>query len=483
MVEEATIVVLGDIGHSPRMCYHALSLADHGVNVQIVSYLNSIPPKRIAEHEKIEFVTITPPPDFIVTKVPTSLSLFLKFVWTGIILLFTLIFRTSLWSTFILIQNPPGLPVMAVCYLVAKLKGAYFIVDWHNYTWSILDHKYSCKKNNDKKEVINNKNQLINEEETIMCNNTYIRKLIKGTQWYEGFFGRRAHFNLCVSKCMKKDLEGKWSVKAEVLYDKAPSWNFKRLMSNEKCQFLEELSTKSGFELLNNNNGKNKFVENKDSTLVMRNDRPILLVSSTSWTEDEDFSILLKALYEYDNDKSDDLPNIVCVITGKGPMKEYYLNEIKNYDLQKVSFITPWLEASDYPKLLGSADLGVSLHTSTSGIDLPMKVVDMFGCKTPVLAKNFNAITELVKNGYNGYLFNDYDELKQRLTFLLTGFPTSSTTLNELHFNLLNENSLTWEDNWNKLFWPIIEGISKRRFDKEVEEMGLDKKSDDKKEK
>jgi len=94
-----------------------------------------------------------------------------------------------------------------------------------------------------------------------------------------------------------------------------------------------------------------------------------LVVSSTSWTEDEDFSILLEALEICNESKKE----MVVAITGKGPQKQFYLEEIKQKDFRYIDIVTPWLEVEDYPKLLGSADLGVCLHSSSSGLDLPMK--------------------------------------------------------------------------------------------------------------
>ena len=68
------------------------------------------------------------------------------------------------------------------------------------------------------------------------------------------------------------------------------------------------------------------------------------------------------------------LPPVVCVITGKGPLRQLYMDRASALPLTRVRIVSLWLAAEDYPALLGCADLGISLHTSSSGLDLPMKV-------------------------------------------------------------------------------------------------------------
>lgn len=157
-------------------------------------------------------------------------------------------------------------------------------------------------------------------------------------------------------------------------------------------------------------------------------ERPALVVSSTSWTEDEDFGLLLDALARVDRrwageGKGEETggrrrrsslrgssskaaagagPFLVVAVTGKGPLKAHYEARIRALRLKRVAVCTLWLEAADYPLLVGSADLGVCLHESTSGIDLPMKVLDMYGCGLPVCALGFSCLGELVRDQVGG---------------------------------------------------------------------------------
>lgn len=46
----------------------------------------------------------------------------------------------------------------------------------------------------------------------------------------------------------------------------------------------------------------------------------------------------------------------------------------KDTRLPHIALCTAWLDIEDYPVLLSLANVGVCLHTSSSGLDLPMKV-------------------------------------------------------------------------------------------------------------
>jgi hypothetical protein len=99
---------------------------------------------------------------------------------------------------------------------------------------------------------------------------------------------------------------------------------------------------------------------------------------------------------------------VVVVITGKGPLKEHYKAVFRQLErrMTRVAIRMPWLKASEYPLLMRCADLGVCLHTSTSGLDLPMKVLDMLGSGVPVVACDFPALPELVRHKQNGLVFH-----------------------------------------------------------------------------
>jgi beta-1,4-mannosyltransferase len=47
------VVVLGDIGRSPRMQYHALSLAKHGGHVQVIGHLGVSTRKRLFDYFRL----------------------------------------------------------------------------------------------------------------------------------------------------------------------------------------------------------------------------------------------------------------------------------------------------------------------------------------------------------------------------------------------------------------------------------------------
>jgi beta-1,4-mannosyltransferase len=193
-----------------------------------------------------------------------------------------------------------------------------------------------------------------------------------------------------------------------------------------------------------------------------------LIVSSTSWTADEDFGLMLDALMEYaqslrgEASTIDSPPPILAIITGKGPQKQPYLDKIKELTdqgrLPGIRIITAWLSTREYASLLACADLGICLHMSSSGVDLPMKVVDMFGAGLPVAAYSaYESFSELIKEGVNGCGFKTSSELKEVLQRLLGVHGTEE--LARLKAGAIGEGSIRWEETWNSVVGRILEFV------------------------
>uniref|UniRef100_A0A224XPI5 Beta-1,4-mannosyltransferase n=1 Tax=Panstrongylus lignarius TaxID=156445 RepID=A0A224XPI5_9HEMI len=406
------VVGLGDVGRSPRLQYHCISLAEEGYYVNVIGYKGAKPKRQVISNKNIQISYLPIVPEFN-KYLPRLLAYIFKVIWQSLTLMWCLLFKRR--SHYVFVQAPPAIPVFAVAWLYTIIAHAVFIIDWHNYAYTMMALTLGEKS-----------------------------FLVKMSYWFECYFGRKAAANICVTKSMRMDLLQRWGIIAAVLYDRSPE-EFHRTTLEEKHQLFTRLSQR--YSVLGGSVHSTAFTTvTANGTVSLRHDRPALLVSSTSWTEDEDFNILLSALIDYDKCDREDLPKLVCVITGRGPLKDYYIGIIQATKWNKVSIITPWLEEEDYPLLLGSADLGVSLHTSSSGLDLPMKVVDMFGCGLPVLAHDFKCVGELVRHGENGLVFKDATELSAQLIDWFSGFPYKEHTQFEKHIK--NFQSMRWHQNW-----------------------------------
>ncbi|KNC46673.1 uncharacterized protein AMSG_03110 [Thecamonas trahens ATCC 50062] len=414
---------MGDVGHSPRMQYHACSLAQlpSSPRVSLVGYAESPLPAAVAAVTDTVALGVFP-------RLPRWLfPLYAPFkvVYMAWVLFYALAFRLASPPDILLVQNPPSVPVLAVCWLYTALiaRSCRLVVDWHNFGYTIL--AYSLPRP--------------------------LRWVASLAAAYERFFGSRASAHLAVTRAMAAWLEANWGIAPVVLYDRPPN-QFVRLSPDERLAFIARLP---------------ELIDGFDpaAAALLAPNRPAFLVSSTSWTPDEDFSILLEAMVAYNAlveaqnpDSARALPDVVLVITGRGPLKAHYEAAIADLGLAHVSIFTAFLPIADYPRILGAADLGISLHTSSSGLDLPIKIIDAFGAGLPVAAVNFPCLHELVVDGYNGVVFDSAPDLAAALSGLFAGFPRSTKALENLADGAAAFQSLRWDENWNTVARPLMVG-------------------------
>ena len=234
---------------------------------------------------------------------PGLLSYFFKVIWQSFTLLWTLLklaFTTEM-PTILLMQNPPSIPCMPICLVFCVLTGTKFVIDWHNYGYTILAMAREKK---------------------------LADPLVRIAKFVEKLFARMAHAHFCVTQAMRVNLALDWNVEARLLYDRAPT-HFGDVSDWHKHDLFLKLGQKYPIfakDPINNENETSFTVlQDDDETIEWIEDRPAILVSSTSWTADEDFQILLNALQDYEDSWTNEYPDLICVITGKDNFLHKYI--------------------------------------------------------------------------------------------------------------------------------------------------------------
>ncbi|KAI9653048.1 MAG: mannosyltransferase [Alyxoria varia] len=430
------VVVLGDIGRSPRMQYHAISLAKHGARVYIIGYVESEIHPTILASPLTTIVPLFPPPRLLQTHTRLLFPIIgpMKAIHQALSLFRALAYRTPP-TKHCLVQNPPSIPTLAIAILTARLRNTRLAIDWHNLGYSVLALRFQRGRRSSAADGGGKDKQPRHP-------------LVRLARLYELGLAHFASAHLAVSAAMARQIQrtAKDIVTPVVLYDR-PAPAFRPIESTEeRAAFLRRLPDTAAHA----------------ASIVSGECR--LVVSSTSWSADEDFGILLEALVRYSGmatargTEGKRHPRILAIITGKGPQKRYYLDRIAALSrdglLSETEVKTAWLPHEDYARLLACADLGISLHQSTSGVDLPMKVVDMMGAGLPVAGwDRFEAWPELVKEGVNGVGFEDSEGLAGCFEELFdeSGGKSKSVSLESLEMGAIAESKLRWDDEWDKV--------------------------------
>jgi len=395
------IVVLGDLGRSPRMQYHARSLADAGAAVDLVGYVETELFDAVQNHPMIRVHALRQisASDFIrrnrrlfVLHAMARVSL------DTIQLTWALLFGLERPDT-VFVQNPPSVPVLLVALVVARLRSARYVIDWHNYGYSMIALRLGERS-----------------------------PLVLLHKWLERLCGGKADHHLCVSAAMRAQLIQRWGFADPIiLYDRP-------------AQGFEPIAPELAGELLG------RLRQELDLPITSR--PAAWIVCPTSWTDDEDFSFLLE-LAAQKHDEA--MPDLVILITGKGPQRTAFEREAMRLPPSRVHLRTLWLPHREYQRLLGAVHLGLCFHRSSSKVDLPMKIMDMFGAGLPVCALDYGpCLAEQVQHHVSGLLFDSPADLKKQLCELFSSFPTDTRLLDELRLGVDRCRQQSWDENWQE---------------------------------
>jgi beta-1,4-mannosyltransferase len=260
---------------------------------------------------------------------------------------------------------------------------------------------------------------------------------VRLARWIERRDANLIDANLCVSRGLAAFLQSRFGVKhAAVLYDR-PAAVFGPMNHGERERFRQAffgrlgiVGTAAGF-----------------------------IICPSSWTEDEDFDVVIDAVLRLEEkirgweagSPGRRFPQLVIVVTGDGARRVQFERRFAGLPARRVYLRARWLEPEEYPRVVGSADVGLCLHRSSSGLDIPMKIADLFGAGVPVCALDYGAcLAERVRHGVNGLLFSTPQQLADIIFDLFETYPADQGPIERLRAGARKSARPTWEEGWER---------------------------------
>jgi beta-1,4-mannosyltransferase len=394
------------------MLNHALALAEDGAEVSLAGYHETAVEAAVREHPRIRLYRIrslrraaegTPRLWFLLVTALRSLCLGLESLWV-------LVAGTPRADA-VLVQNPPTIPTLPAGWLAARMRGSLFIVDWHNFGYAMLTPRLGPEH--------------------------FAVRLAKA---WERWWGRKADAHLCVSTAMRDVLMDEFGLPAPTVVHDKPRELLPLLPIASRSAAANRILARAGLTLP---------------------EGAALAVCPTSWTADEDMDLLVEGLQQWDSELAPlPLVRLLVLITGQGPLRESFERRHSGVQWRRVILRTAFLDPADYRELLCAAHLGLCLHRSTSGVDLPMKLMDFFGARTPACVLDYGAcLAEQIQPGLTAVTFRSSRELAGRLDELLQGFPDDLQLLERMQRNIEATCTEAWRDTWQREAAPVFHRV------------------------
>jgi len=141
--------------------------------------------------------------------------------------------------------------------------------------------------------------------------------------------------------------------------------------------------------------------------------------------------------------------NIAVLIVGEGPDLDFLKKLVSRMHLEPYVIFTDHVSFYEIPNYYSIIDLFIlpRIKTNLTNVISPLKCLEAMGMNTPVLGSDVGGITEIIKDGENGFIFkaNSIGDLSRKISYIMK---------NKNKVEYICKNARNWvieNRNWDKL--------------------------------